>query len=294
LIRPATSADAQAILAVANQHELSVDPDFEAYPLSEIEEQIQGFVEPGHPFVYEADGIKAAVLIQSYSPRQRVEVDLFTIGTKEQTSEIFSFALSYMAEKFPGFKIRTACNQIDTELLEIFEESGLKFYRDYFKLKKPSITKGFPALPAGVEIKAVAVEEHGELLHRLETSSFSGHFGYFPISSEDWIRERLAENSADPFGSFVAFVDAVPAGFLLSSDSRADIQGGWVDKLGVLDEFRGRGLGKLLLKWGIAHAAQKGYTSIGLGADTGNESGALELYFGLGFEKQLSWRAYSS
>jgi len=149
-------------------------------------------------------------------------------------------------------------------------------------------------LPAGVEIKAVVVEEHGELLHRLETSSFSEHFGYFPISSEDWIRERLAENSADPFGSFVAFVDAVPAGFLLSSDSRADIQGGWVDKLGVLDEFRGRGLGKLLLKWGIAHAAQKGYTSIGLGADTGNESGALELYFGLGFEKQLSWRAYSS
>ncbi len=294
MIRPASLADAEAILAVANQHELRVDPDFEPYPLSEIEEQIQGFVEPGHPFVYEADGIQAAVLIQSYTPRQRVEVDLFSIGTKEQTVEIFSFALSYMAEKFPGFKIRTACNQIDTELLEVFENSGLKFYRDYFKLVKTPISKGFPALPSGVEVKALDVREHGELLHRLESSSFAGHFGYFPISSEDWIRERLAEKSADQSGSFVAFVGGVPAGFLLSSDSRADIQGGWVDKLGVLDEFRGRGLGKLLLNWGIAHAAQKGYTSIGLGADTGNDSGALELYFGLGFEKQLSWRAYSS
>jgi ribosomal protein S18 acetylase RimI-like enzyme len=71
------------------------------------------------------------------------------------------------------------------------------------------------------------------------------------------------------------------------------VNGGWVDKLGVLEKFRGQGFGQLLLQWGIAHAANKGYTSVGLGADTGNDSGALELYFKMGFEVQLSWRMYS-
>lgn len=294
MIRPATVADAPAVLAVANQHELRIDPDFETYPLSDIEQQIRGYAEPGHPFVFDHDGITAAVLIQSDSARKRVEIDLFTIANKEDSTAIFAFALGYVAEKFPGFDIRTACNKLDVELLEIFENSGLKFYRDYYKLNKTPIAATFPQLPEGVEIQAVALEDQAELLHLLERESFSGHFGYVPIPLEDWLKERLADPTADKEGSFVLSVLGEPAGFLLSNDARADIHGGWVDKLGVLDKFRGRGFGKLLLQWGTAHAAQKGYTSIALGADTGNDSGALELYFGLGFKEQLSWRAYSS
>lgn len=294
MIRPATLEDAAAILDVANQHELRVDPDFEVYPLSEIEERIRGVVEPGHPFVLEDQGIKASVLIDVYSSRKRVEIDLFTIANKEQTASIFSFALGFVAEKFPGFQVRAACNKLDVELLEIFDRSGLKFYRDYYKLIKAPIAPNYPVLPEGVEIIAERVSESGELLHRLETESFSGHFGYLPVTAKDWVRERLADRTADPEGNFVVLVDGEPAGFLLSSDSRADVQGGWVDKLGVLESFRGRGLGKQLLQWGIAHAASKGYSSIALGADTGNDSGALELYFGLGFTEQLSWRAYAS
>jgi ribosomal protein S18 acetylase RimI-like enzyme len=294
LIRSASLADALEILAVANQHELRIDPDFEPYPLSEFEQQILGYSEPAHPFVFDKDGIKAAALIQIDTPRKRVEIDLFTVATEEATRELFSYALDYAGTKFPGFQIRSACNKLDVELLAIFENSGLKFYRDYYKLKKAPISSGFPNLPAGVSIQAVSLTEEGELLHRLEAESFSGHFGYVPISAADWLKERMSDLTFDHSGSFVLSVDGEPAGLLLSSDARADVQGGWVDKLGVIEKFRGRGLGKLLLQWGTAHAAQKGYTSIALGADTGNDSGALELYFSLGFEEQLSWRAYSS
>ena len=294
MIRPATLADAPAILAVANQHELAIAPDFEAYPLSEFEKQIQGYSEPGHPFVFDQGGITAVALIQTDSPRKRVEIDLFSIAAKDETTALFSFALGYVAEKFPGFELRSSCNKLDVALLEIFENSGLKFYRDYYKLNKTPITSEYPQLPDGVEINSVSLTDQGELLHRLEADSFSGHFGYVPIQFQDWLKERLADPTADLQGSFVLTLDGEPAGFLLSNDARADVQGGWVDKLGVLEKFRGKGFGKLLLQWGTAHAAQKGYTSIALGADTGNDSGALELYFGLGFTEQLSWRAYSS
>jgi hypothetical protein len=70
-------------LAVANQHELKIDPDFEAYPLSEFEQQIKGHGEPGHPFVFDQDGISAATLIQTDSARKRVEIDLFTIAGED-------------------------------------------------------------------------------------------------------------------------------------------------------------------------------------------------------------------
>jgi ribosomal protein S18 acetylase RimI-like enzyme len=293
LIRPATLKDAPELLVLANQHELRVDPDFEIYPLSEIEEQITGVSEPGHPFLLEDEGIRAVVFIHPQPSRKRVEIDLFTIGSPEQTLELFRFALDYARETFPGFSIRSACNKLDAELLKIFESSGLKFYRDYYKLLKQPISNGFPELPAGVEVRSVSLETDAELLHELESKSFADHFGYVQVQFDDWLKERAASNTSDPKGSFIVYVNQQPAGFLFSSDFRADVQGGWVDKLGVLYQFRGQGLGKLLLQWGIAHAAQKGYTSIALGADTGNESGALELYFGLGFTEQLSWRAYS-
>jgi GNAT superfamily N-acetyltransferase len=128
----------------------------------------------------------------------------------------------------------------------------------------------------------------------LETESFAGHFGYIALGHEDWIAEKMAEPQLDHTGSFVAKVSGEPAGLLLSSDGRADVNGGWVDKLGVLAKFRGLGLGKLLLQWGIAHAAEKGYQSVGLGVDTGNESGALQLYETQGFKPTVVWRGYAT
>lgn len=292
LIRLATLEDAEAILEVANAHELRVDKSFEPYPLSEMKEQIKGFVEPGMPFVLDRDGIKVVAFLQSYTPRRLVELDLFSIGTPKEAKRLFAHALNWAHQNRQGFRLRTAANRLDTELLELFENQQLEYYRDYYKLVNYRITADFPELPSGVEISQVDLDSHSELLHKLESESFAGHFGYTAIDHDSWLKERKADNTADQTGNFVLFHNSEPAGFLLSSDARADVQGGWVDKLGVLEEYRGKGFGRLLLGWGTAHAATKGYRLIGLGADTGNESGALELYFSAGFEVALSWRAY--
>lgn len=293
MIRKATLQDAEVLWALANQHELRVDPSFEAYPLSEIEEQITGLAEPGHPFLLDKNGVVACVFIHPDTPRGRIEIDLFTIGSKDQTSALFGFALDWSKEFYPEFEVRAACNKLDTELLSIFENSGLSFTRDYYKLQLNQLSNQYPTLPPEIDIVSVELESHAELLHHLESESFKEHFGYVRVSTEDWLKERLARTTSDPKGNFVVYVGQEAAGFLLSSDFRADVNGGWVDKLGVLEQHRGKGLGKLLLQWAVAHAANKGYTSLGLGADTGNDSGALELYFKMGFEVQLSWRLYS-
>lgn len=294
MIRVATHEDAPALLEVCNGHELRVDPDFEAMPMSEITEFLNGYDEPAHTLVLEDQGIKAVMFIQTSTPRNRVEPDLFSIGSKEQTRELLQAGLAWIHQNRKGYDLRTFCNKLDTELLQLFEDSGLSFLRDYYKMVKEPISRGFPALPQGISIESVDLKEQSSVLHLLETESFSGHFGYIALGHDDWIAEKLAEPQLDHKGTFVAKVNGEPAGLLISSDGRSDVNGGWVDKLGVLEQFRGLGIGKLLLQWGIAHAAEKGYQSIGLGVDTGNESGALQLYENQGFRPTVVWRGYAT
>lgn len=294
MIRFAGPQDAAELLDVCNRHELRVDPDFEAMPLSEIEEFLRGYEEPAHTLVLDDDGIKAVMFIQTSTHRNRVEPDFFTIGTNSQSKQLFDAAFAWLEQNRKGFDVRTFCNKLDTELLGMFEESGLSFLRDYYKMVKEPIEKGFPEIPANISIEAVDLKQHSQLLHKLETESFAEHFGYIALGHDHWLAEKLAEPQLDHQGSFIARVNGEPAGLLLSSDARADVNGGWVDKLGVLKQFRGLGLGKLLLQWGIAHAAEKGYQSIGLGVDTGNESGALQLYEQQGFRQTVVWRGYAT
>lgn len=294
MIRVATQADAQELLSVCNSHELRVDPEFEAMPLSEIVEFLNGYEEPAHTLVLEDNGIKAVVFIQTSTPRNRVEPDLFTIASKDQTKELFDTALAWATQNRKGFELRTFCNKLDTELLDLFERSGLSFSRDYYKMIKDPIKPGFPQLPQDITIEAVDLEGESKALHMLESESFAVHFGYIPLGHDNWLAEKVAEPQLDRQGTFIAKVKGEPAGLLISSDARSDLSGGWVDKLGVLEKFRGLGIGKLLLQWGIAHAAEKGYQTIGLGADTGNESGALKLYENQGFRPTVIWRGYST
>ena len=294
MIRVATLDDAQELLSVCNNHELRVDPDFELIPLSEITEFLNGYEEPSHTMVLDDGGIKAVMFIQTSTPRNKVEPDFFTVGTKAQSKELFDAGFEWLAQNRKGFDVRTYCNKMDTELLALFEESGLSFLRDYYKMVKEPVKKGFPALPQDITIEAVDLEGESRTLHMLETESFTGHFGHIPLGHDDWLAEKTTEPKLDRKGVFIAKVKGEPAGLLIANDARSEMNGGWVDKLGVLEKFRGLGLGKLLLQWGVAHAAEKGYQSVGLGVDTGNESGALQLYENQGFKPTVVWRGYAT
>ncbi len=122
--------------------------------------------------------------------------------------------------------------------------------------------------------------------------SFSEHFGFKFVEFEPWFKMRKEDSLIDQQGSFVIYQNGVAAGYLVSSNGREELQGGFIDKLGVIKSMQGKGLGRKLLMHGIAHSAQKGHTSIALGVDSGNESGAIALYESVGFEPEVVWSAY--
>ncbi len=83
----------------------------------------------------------------------------------------------------------------------------------------------------------------------------------------------------------MAEVDGVAAGILQSADQSVEQNEGWVKNLGVAKEFRGRGLGRLLLQTAFATYAAKGRTSAGLGVDLTNPTGAYRLYESVGMRR---------
>ncbi|SCY85935.1 GNAT family N-acetyltransferase [Lysinibacillus fusiformis] len=66
-----------------------------------------------------------------------------------------------------------------------------------------------------------------------------------------------------------------------SKDQFTDMMNGFIYELFVIEEFRGNGISKMLMRAGIDHLKQVGYTEIRLSAFVGNQ--AIKLYEKLGF-----------
>ncbi len=66
-----------------------------------------------------------------------------------------------------------------------------------------------------------------------------------------------------------------------SKDQFTDVMIGFIYELFVIEEYRGKGISKILMLTGIDHLKQEGYSEIRLSAFAGNQ--AIKLYEKLGF-----------
>lgn len=71
-------------------------------------------------------------------------------------------------------------------------------------------------------------------------------------------------------------------------DRESDPPVGHINLVGVLREYRGRGLGRWLLLWGIERLRSQGIETIELSVDAGNEN-AVGLYRSVGFVPVEEW-----
>jgi len=251
----------------------------------------QGYGEPAFVFGHLDPELDAVLFIHTDSAKKTVDLDLFTDCSEGAARELFAYGRQWVRDNRVGFKIRSAGNKNDAPLHALLAEFGFEHYRDYWKLVWRDLPSAFEISNPSLEIRAVSFEVEAELIHQLEVESFSEHFGYVPIDFPSWLTQRNSIESRDSNGFLFAYYDSKPVGFLIADDSRADQNGVWVDKLGVLAEYRGLGIGKALLNHVGSYYAARGFDSVALGADTGNDSGALGLYFGLGFTPMLIWQA---
>ncbi len=146
--------------------------------------------------------------------------------------------------------------------------------------------------PTDVVVRAVRPGDDDDRYVELINRAFADHPS--PLSwPGDYIREIHGRPDFDPAGVLVVAPASDPehlVGFCrtLELPSDDDHRRGEIGAVGLLPEWRGRGLGRQLLRWGVAYLRSVGLAGVELTVEARNER-ALELYRQEGFEATVEW-----
>lgn len=146
------------------------------------------------------------------------------------------------------------------------------FWRMEIKLDAPPPAVVFPA---GVELRPFDKEAHARLVWQATNEAFSEHWGSHDSTFEQWCFWKFDKPDFDPTLWLVAWDGDKVAGF---SQNRFRMGIGWIGTLGVLKPWRKLGLGQALLQHSFGEFYKRGMSTIGLGVDASNSTGATRLY----------------
>jgi len=145
-------------------------------------------------------------------------------------------------------------------------------WRMEIKLQEPP-----PAVtwPDGVELRPFVKDEHAMVVWQAQNEAFLDHWGSHETTFEEFAHNRFDAAKFDPTLWVIAWDGTEVAGF---SINRFRMGIGWIGTLGVRRPWRKKGLGLALLQYSFGEFYKRGTTTIGLGVDASNPTGATRLY----------------
>lgn len=151
-----------------------------------------------------------------------------------------------------------------------------------------------PEVPDGVVIRRGLPDNSSRrVAHDLLIECLTGQFGFVARPHEEWLEYRELSTTVDWSQFAVLEIDGRPVAFRDCCDDSLPENSGHIGGLGVLPEFRGRGLAKYLLRDAFALDAAAGLGATTLLVDTNNPTKALDLYLSVGMTPILvheGWR----
>lgn len=293
--RHALDEDVAEVAALITRLEGAIDPAAGVTSRDTALGIIRGLLDRHYATLFYA-GAELVALSNQNPDELRRAVFLDVYAPPEVVDQVVAWSLEQSRVEFPDWSIVPGVNVRDAALIEAFRSRGLEVLRRYWIMRCDTATAVSPEPPPGVSMLAldIEVDEDLRLWHATHMDAFSEHFGFVPRPFESFRDLVLNEPGLDRQGVFLAMRDGRPLGYLESSDELIDDGYGFISRLGVVKAARGQGIGELLLRHGIAHAAAKGYSKVELSVDAGNESGALRLYEKVGFQVAMSWLQLSN
>lgn len=145
-----------------------------------------------------------------------------------------------------------------------------------------------PSLPADITLSGYTGDDILPYIDLINTS-FADHPTPLRVTLEQ-IEHVHGKDNFDPAAIAILRDPAdTMIGFCTTGiDRETDPPTGHINLVGVLRDYRGRGLGRWLLLWGIERLRSKGITTIELSVDAENEN-AVGLYRSVGFNPVEEW-----
>lgn len=174
--------------------------------------------------------------------------------------------------------VRAFATDRDAAGHDLLRSRGYVHVRSAFTMRRSLEADEPPGTPpAGVTIRRY--EDLDErVLFEVHEASFAEHWGFRPTSLERF-NEELQGADWDPSLVFLADAGGATVGYVVAFLFEAC---GYVAILGVLKEWRGRGIAKALLRRSFAELASRGMREVRLNVDSQNVHGAVALYEGAG------------
>jgi mycothiol synthase len=172
--------------------------------------------------------------------------------------------------------LRSTIDNRDEASNDLHKNEGYSSKRYHWRMEiKLDAAPAAVTWPHGIELHPFSRDQHELAVWEAQNESFRDHWGSHDVSIEEWRHHRFDREGFDPGLWMVAWEGDQVAGF---SINRIRMGVGWVGTLGVRRPWRKKGLGLALLQQSFGEFHKRGFSTIGLGVDASNPTGATRLY----------------
>ena len=301
-VRPPEVGDAEAIFGLLAGYNAGVVGIADCT----VEQVADGLVEPGFDrgtdawLVVDRDGAAVGYgLAFGLGDRQDVQVEV-TSPVPGVAEWLFERALGRAREI--GRQAGHAEVRVDFFVYRDDEETrGLLSAQEfavgttYYKMRiEHDGTVTAPEVPAGVVIRREMADDASRwVAHEVIIECFTGQFGFVARPHDEWLAYRESSSTVSWSQFALLEIGGKAVAFRDCNDQSLGENSGQIGGLGVLAEYRGRGLAKYLLRDAFALDAAAGLSATTLLVDTNNPTKALDLYLSVGMTPVLvqeGWR----
>ncbi len=192
--------------------------------------------------------------------------------------------------------LHVSLGEKEDALRAVVERQGFKPTRTFYRMVRGDL-EHIPdiPMPSGLEVRPVR-PEHNRAIYDAMKEAFRDHWGTRPASDDDY-RMWTKDPNANPDLWQVAWDKDEIAGMVLNfidedENQRYDRARGYTEDICVRRPWRRRGLARALIARSLRVISDAGMTQAALGVDSDNQTGALDLYLGLGYETRWKFFAF--
>jgi mycothiol synthase len=172
--------------------------------------------------------------------------------------------------------IRSLVNNKDEAGRSLLRNNGYSPVRYHWRMEiKLQEAPAAVTFPAGIELRPFVKDEHAIAVWQADNEAFRDHWGSHDRTYEEWSHGKFGNPNFDPTLWMIAWDGKEVAGF---SQNRFRKGIGWIGTIAVRRPWRRKGLGLALMRHTFGEFYKRGTTTIGLGVDSANLTGATRLY----------------
>ena len=178
---------------------------------------------------------------------------------------------------------------IEPDAAPLYVAMGYVPVRRHWRMVMELDSMSPPVVPDGVVIRGDVEPDERRGVHATLQAAFADHWESRPHPFDEWSKRVFERNGFDSTLLWVAETDGALAGAIDADDSHVAGDWGYIQTVGVLREYRRRGIAEALLLTAFAELQRRGETRVALGVDAQNPTGATRLYEKVGM--RVFWEA---